>query len=195
MSVTRIFQSRDIFFTLSPRASVSLRLLCPRLIYLSPSANSVLFIRMNSILASLNRQFVSLDKRSRELLDKIDDAQLFVRVADTGSLSGASVGEYVLRSAAMVEKTFGGITTRLWDDPFEWTLPEKLSDKAAVVNYLDEVEATRKRGFAFFASDDDLSRQIPAPEKLTPIIDILLDALVKASHYQGRAAAIVLARM
>ena len=38
-----------------------------------------------------------------------------------------SCGEYILRSAAAVEQTFGGITTRLWDDPFEWTLPEALS--------------------------------------------------------------------
>lgn len=145
---------------------------------------------MDAIVAGFDRAFVEIDRRSRELLERTDDPQLFVRVADTGSLSGASVGEYILRSAAMVEKTFGGITTRLWDDPFEWTLPEKLSDKAAVLNYLDEVEATRAKGFLYFTSDDDLSRQIPAPEKLTPIIDVLLDTLMKASHYQGRAFAI-----
>lgn len=145
---------------------------------------------MDKIVAGFDRAFVELDKRSRELLDKIDDAQLFVRLTDTGSLSRPSVGEYTVRCAALVEKTFGGITTRLWDDPFEWTLPEKLSDKAAVLNYLDEVEATRARGFALFTSDDDLRREIPAPEKLKPIIDVLLDALVKASHYQGRAFAV-----
>lgn len=147
-------------------------------------------IFMDAIVAGFDRAFVEIDRRSRELLERTDDAQLFVRVADKGTLSGASVGEYILRSAAMVEKTFGGITTRLWDDPFEWTLPEKLSDKAAVLNYLDEVEATRAKGFAFFTSDDDLRREIPAPEKLTPIIDILLDTIVKASQYQGRALAI-----
>src|SRR3712207_7579473 len=37
-----------------------------------------------------------------------------------------SCGEHVLRSAAAVEQTFGGITVNLWDDPFEWTLPESL---------------------------------------------------------------------
>jgi len=145
---------------------------------------------MDAIVAGFDRAFVKIDRRSRELLERTDDTQLFARVADTGSLSGASVGEYILRSAAMVEKAFGGITTRLWDDPFEWTLPEKLSDKAAVLNYLDEVETTRAKGFAFFGSDDDLRRQIPAPEKLTPIIDILLDTLVRSSQYQGRALAV-----
>lgn len=145
---------------------------------------------MDAIVAGLDRAFVEIDKRSRELLDRIDDAQLFVRVGDTGSLTGASVGEYTLRSAAMVEKAFGGITTRLWDDPFEWTLPENLSDKAAILNYLDEVDATRTRGFDFFTSDDDLRREIPAPDRLTPIVDILLDSLKQAAHYQGRAFAV-----
>ena len=101
-----------------------------------------------------------------------------------------SCGEYILRSAAMVEKTFGGVTTRLWDDPFEWTLPEKLSDRGSVLNYLDEVEATRKKGFAFFNSDDDLKREIPAPEKLRAIFDILLETAALADHFQGRAFAI-----
>ena len=29
-------------------------------------------------------------------------------------------------SAGTIEQTFGGITANLWDDPFEWTLPETL---------------------------------------------------------------------
>ncbi len=87
----------------------------------------------------------------------------------------------------MVERAFNGITTRLWDDPFEWTLPEKLADKTGVAAYLDDVETTRKKGFAFIASDAELIREIPAPERLTPLIEILLDALGRASHYQGRA--------
>ena len=89
----------------------------------------------------------------------------------------------------MVEKTFGGITTRLWDDPFEWTLPEKLNDIVSVLAYLDEVEATRKNGFAFFNSDDDLKREIPAPKKLRTIFDILLETVGFAEHFQGRAFA------
>ena len=101
-----------------------------------------------------------------------------------------SCGEYLLRSAATVEQTFDGLTTRLWDDPFEWTLPEKLSTRAAVLEYLDEVDATRKRGFGFFKSDDDLKREIPAPEEFRTLADILVDTLVRASHLEGRACAI-----
>jgi len=101
-----------------------------------------------------------------------------------------SCGEYILRSAGAVEQTFGGITTRLWDDPFEWTLPEELSTVEKFTEYLAEVEETRKKGFAFFNSDEDLLRELPAPEKLKSIFEILLDALARAEHFQGRAFAV-----
>ncbi|MEP6788078.1 MAG: hypothetical protein ABJB40_06590 [Acidobacteriota bacterium] len=146
---------------------------------------------MDPILSAFDREFVLLDKRSRELLAIITDDKLFVKPRDiANSMAMFSCGEYILRSAAMVEKTFGGITTRLWDDPFEWTLPEKLSDKESILVYLAEVEETRAKGFGFFTSDADLRREMPAPEKLTPIIEILLDTLAKATHYQGRAFAV-----
>ncbi len=101
-----------------------------------------------------------------------------------------SIGEYLLRSAASVEQTFGGITTRLWDDPFEWTLPEKLSTTALVFEYLKEVEATRQKGFAFFTGDADLASRIPAPETLMSIGEILLTTVARAEHFQGRAFAL-----
>jgi hypothetical protein len=146
---------------------------------------------MGPILSAFDRQFELIDSRSRELLAKIGNDQLFLKPrvhADQPAIF--SCGEYLLRSAAMVEKTFGGITTRLWDDPFEWTLPEKLGTTLAVLQYLDEVEATRRNGFSFFASDADLTREMPAPDKLRTIHDILLDTLVTASHFQGRAFAV-----
>lgn len=96
----------------------------------------------------------------------------------------------MLRSAGAVEQTFDGLTTRLWDDPFEWTLPEKLSTKAAILQYLDEVEATRQKGFSFFTSDADLTKEIPSPERLRTLAEILHDTLSRASHLQGRAFAI-----
>lgn len=146
---------------------------------------------MDTMLASFDNSFRLLDARSRELLSKLTDAQLFERPREiANSIVPFSCGEYLLRSAAMVEKTFGGITTRLWDDPFEWTLPEKLADKTRIIQYLDEVNATRKKGFAFFTSDDDLRRQMPAPEKLRSVFEILLETLAQAEHFQGRAFAV-----
>ena len=146
---------------------------------------------MDFSLSAFDRRFALIDAHSRELVSKLSDETLYARPCETRlEMAPFSCGEYILRSAAMVEKTFGGITTRLWDDPFEWTLPEKLNDTLSVLNYLDEVEATRKNGFAFFNSDDDLKREIPAPEKLRTIFDILLETIGLAEHFQGRAFAI-----
>ena len=146
---------------------------------------------MGPILKALNEEFVTVNRRSRELLALLDQDQLFRRPdGSPTSMTPFSCGEYLLRSAGRVEMTFGGITTRLWDDPFEWTLPEKLSTHLAILQYLDEVETTRLKGFSFFTSDNDLGREIPAPEKMRPLADILIDTVSQASHLQGRAFAI-----
>lgn len=143
------------------------------------------------MLASFDKAFRSLDILSRELLSKCEEVNLFRKPRQIeNSMAMFSCAEYILRSAAMVEMTFGGITTRLWDDPFEWTLPEKLSNKAAIDQYLDEVESTRVKGFEFLTSDDDLKRRMPAPEKLMSVHEILLETIAKAEHYQGRAFAV-----
>src|SRR4029453_18276189 len=74
-----------------------------------------------------------------------------------------SIGESILRSAAVVEQAFGGLTSNLWDDPFEWTLPETLTTRERILEYLCEVDATRKRAFSSFASHAELTRHIAAP--------------------------------
>jgi hypothetical protein len=146
---------------------------------------------MKTILSSLDREFAALDGRARKLLNLIPDDLIFARPREIpNSMAMFSCGEYILRSAAMVEKTFGGITTRLWDDPFEWTLPEELSGRHDINRYLDEVEQTRTLGFDFFASDSDLAREIPAPREMLPLIDVLIETIARAEHYQGRAFAV-----
>lgn len=146
---------------------------------------------MDPILAAFDEEFTRLDRRSRSLLSLLDADTLYARPREiAGTIEPFSCGEFIARSAAAVERTFGGITTRLWDDPYEWTLPEKLSDTPALFSYLDEVEATRRRGFGFFGSDADLSRQIPAPEHMRTLAEIMIEAIALASHYQGRAFAL-----
>jgi len=142
---------------------------------------------MDVVLSALDREFVSLDALSRELLQKLTNQQLFFKPSERPMFS---CGEYLIRSAAVVEKTFDGITTRLWDDPFEWTLPEKLADRASILQYFDEVEITRRKGFDYFTSDEELLREMPAPEQLRRIIEILLETLTHAAHFQGRAFAV-----
>jgi len=129
--------------------------------------------------------------RSGELLNFISDDKLFWRPRELKqTYQMFSCGEYLLRSAGAIEQTFGGITTRLWDDPFEWTLPEELSTTALMAEYLSEVEITRQRGFSLFKTDEDLRREMPAPEKLKSIFEILLGAIVRAENFQGRAFAV-----
>ncbi len=146
---------------------------------------------MRSMITAIETSFLKLDRLSRELLAKLEPDEIFLRPRHLeNTMAMFSCGEYILRSAAMVEKNLGGITTRLWDDPFEWTLPETLNNCEGILGYLDDVESIRKKGFSYFTADADLLRQIPAPDKLSTIIDILLVALTQASHFQGRAYAI-----
>ncbi len=101
-----------------------------------------------------------------------------------------STGENILRGAAAVEQTFGGITANLWDDPFEWTLPENLSTTERLIEYLEEVEATRQRAFVRFVQDTDLLKEVLVPAGNTrPLVDLLAETLVKAADYHGRAVA------
>jgi hypothetical protein len=146
---------------------------------------------MKTLIESFERQFLLIDARAREIINKTPDEKLYWQPRRREALFPVnSCGEYILRSAGAIEQTFGGITTRLWDDPFEWTLPEELSTGDLILNYLNEVEETRKRGFSLFRTDEDLQRRIPAPEKLKTIFALLLETIARAENFQGRAVAV-----
>jgi hypothetical protein len=143
-----------------------------------------------TIIENFDVEFAGLHKRSCRLIESTPAELLYhAACASTPALAAAqSVGEYVLRSAGVVEQTFGGITSNLWDDPFEWTLPETLSTRRRVIEYLGEVEETRQRAFASFRTDGDLLKKVATPsDNMRPIISLLLDTLVRAQSYQGRA--------
>ncbi len=136
-------------------------------------------------------QFFRLHERSVLLTKMIPDEKLYWtpdEVADY--VSRFSCGEFILRSAGTIEQAFGGLTRKLWDDPIEWTLPEALSTPDSVLEYLEEVEKTRRSGFEFFQSDADLHRELPAPIQVKPISQILLEVLSRAENFQGRAFAV-----
>lgn len=146
---------------------------------------------MKTFIDSFDRQFLQINLRSSELVRKIPHDKLYWQPRETDALFPVnSCGEYVLRSAAAVEQTFGGLTVKLWDDPFEWTLPEQLSSGDLILEYLAEVEETRRRGFTLFLRDKDLRRELPAPEKLKTIFALLLETIHRAEHFQGRAFAV-----
>src|SRR5260370_13650860 len=116
---------------------------------------------MDKFIEGLDLQFTRLHRDAHQLIDAIAPELLYHQPhGKSNSLPLHSCGEHILRSAAVVEQTFGGITTNLWDDPFEWTLPETLPTPDKVAGYLDEVDATRKRGFLLFKGDEDLLKEI-----------------------------------
>jgi hypothetical protein len=146
---------------------------------------------MNKLISSLDEQFGRLHARSTALIEVVPNEKLYWQPRQSsGAFPVYSCGEHLLRSAASVEQTFGGITTNLWDDPFEWTLPESLQTPASVSEYLKEVEATRQRGFALFRSDEDLMKEFAAPSgEMRILFALLVETLDRAAHHQGRAFA------
>jgi hypothetical protein len=146
---------------------------------------------MKSFIKEFDRRFSALHQRSCEIIDKTPPEKIYWQPREIRKdFPFNSCGEYILRSAGKVEQTFGGLTVKLWDDPFEWTLPEALSTNELILNYLSEVEETRRRGFALFQSDSDLQKQIPAPEKLKTIFSLLVETFGVAENFQGRAIAV-----
>ena len=128
-------------------------------------------------------------KTDREIVQHIDSefASLIRSLKDLAR-SVPSDYHHILRSAGAIEQMCGGLTANLWDDPFEWTLPETLSNADRVVEYLSEVDLARQR--AFNSIDDAALTKIiavPAGESKL-LIGLLLETLVKASEFRGRAA-------
>lgn len=144
------------------------------------------------LVESVEREFALLDARTRDLLQKIPGAMLY-QTANLPDLT-TSFGEIILKSARTVEQTCGGLNANLWDDPFEWTLPEALSTPTLVSEYLDEVAQTREAFFARLKADEDLKKLIVLPGGGTqPLIQLLLETLRRASGNLERAAVILAA--
>src|ERR1700682_16861 len=132
------------------------------------------------VIGSLEGEFARLHSRYCSLIRTTPEADIYRHSRPSEGLPLSSVGEDVLRGAAAVEQTFGGLTANLWDDPFEWTLPENLSTRVRIIEYLEEVEATRRRAFVSFARDADLLKEIMGPAAETRLlIDLLTETLVK----------------
>lgn len=153
--------------------------------------NQRLIDSMNKLTSSMDALFTGLHLRSRALVRLIGGEKLYRLPPKTeGVFPLRSCGEHILRGAAVIEQTFGGITANLWDDPFEWTLPETLTTPERVEEYLLEVEATRQRGFALVKNDSDLLKEIAMPSgEMQTLFALLVETLMRAAHHQGRAYA------
>lgn len=132
----------------------------------------------------LEHEFVRLIENLKQLVNSVTPDLLYRRPPNV------TIGENLLRSAAAMEQTFGGLTANLWDDPFEWTLPETLSTPELINEYLSEVNDARRRAFKSIVGDRDLSKYISGPSgEPQQLFVLLIETLIKASDYHGRAVA------
>jgi hypothetical protein len=134
---------------------------------------------------NLDKQFAEIHKISCDFIANLPAELLYTRPAEASFHD--TCGEQILRCGAVIEQSFGGLTANLWDDPFEWTLPETLNTRAKVLEYLSEVEDLRSRAFLAFKDDADLSKEIMTPAGGQQILAFLLDTLKRARHHQQRA--------
>jgi hypothetical protein len=142
---------------------------------------------MDPLLESLRRQFeIAVDELYRLVYDAAPGS-LFRRPAE----QSVSPGFCLIRSAAAIERACGGLSTRLWDDPFEWTLPEQFLREGALEIYLSDVRRAVETTFAMMPTDNALARVLPAPRELRTVFDVLLDALIESAQWRGRAALIL----
>jgi hypothetical protein len=137
------------------------------------------------IVSNLDQQFAALLNSLKDLASSVPAALLY------RNPPAVSTGENILRSAAAIEQTCGGLTSNLWDDPFEWTLPETLSNGDLIVDYLSEVDRLRHRAFNSITDDSALTRYVSTPAGERPLIDLLLETLLRSSDHRGRAVATV----
>jgi hypothetical protein len=132
----------------------------------------------------LDREFTSLIDSLRTLTKSVPAELMYRRPPSV------TIGENILKSAGVVEQTFGGLTTNLWDDPFEWTLPETLSTPEHILEYLSEVEITKGRAFASFVDDETLLKYIGVPSgNPCRLLELLIQTLIGAANSRGQAVA------
>jgi hypothetical protein len=135
------------------------------------------------LLDYLDREFSRLVSDLKKLVSSVSPDLLYRPLP-----GNVTIGESLLRSAAALEQTFGGLTANLWDDPFEWTLPETLTTTDRLLQYLSEVDAVRQRAIDSIAFDEDLSKYVSVPSgEEQPLFALLLETLVKATEHYGRA--------
>src|ERR1041385_8594930 len=129
---------------------------------------------MHDLITWFDQEFNRLESDWHESIERLEASTLYSE--DRQQLSPAA--EQILRSARIVEQVSGGITANLWDDPFEWTLPETLRTKDKLVAYVEEAGDARARAFRLIRADGDLLKIVMAPSGPTQLMSLLLDALV-----------------
>ena len=127
----------------------------------------------------------------REVVQHLDQAFANLIVSLKDLAESVTRDQHILRSAAVIEQMCGGLLSNLWDDPFEWTLPETLSNPERIIEYLSEVDLARQHAFNSIRDDGALTKFISTPAGERQLVSLLLETLIKASDYRGRAVATI----
>ena len=138
------------------------------------------------IVNHLDWQFAGLIDGLKQLVTSVPPSLLYQ------TPPAASIGENILRSAAAVEQTCGGLMANLWDDPFEWTLPETLSSPDLIIEYLSEVDQARQLAFNAILDDSALTKYIAVPSgEPRSLVSVLFETLDAARDYRVKAEAAI----
>lgn len=146
---------------------------------------------MRELAATLESEFEKLSNRWISILENAE-ALSDEPVGRGQDLRNAAVHE-VVRSASKVEQAFGGINSQLWDDPFEWTLPEVMNSFERIREYLDEADRARGTGMLRIKDDSDLLKIIVTPWGSGSLGSLLVSTLTEAVRFASRAEATILA--
>ena len=102
-----------------------------------------------------------------------------------------SCGELMSHIGGIVEYAFNGVTSNLWEEPFEWITREVLPTRSHIAAYLEDVAKVRRMAFSGF-SDDDMPKRIYFPNSAsTTLGEILVKTLSHAAHHRGQVYAYV----
>jgi uncharacterized damage-inducible protein DinB len=127
-----------------------------------------------------------------EILDLIPEDKLYLKPFESPNFIRIySCGELISHIGGIVEYAFNGITSNLWEEPFEWITREALPTRSHIAAYLEEVAQVRRMAFTAF-SDGDLPKKIYFPNaRGTTLAEILTRTLSHASHHRGQVYAYV----
>ena len=140
--------------------------------------------------AVIGGEFERIHQNLIEVLAIIPEDKLYWKpFASQNFIRIYSCGELISHIGGIVEYAFNGITSNLWEEPFEWITREVLPTRTHIAAYLDEVAVVRRMAFTDF-SDEDLPKLIYFPNAAsTTLGEILVKTLSHASHHRGQVYA------
>lgn len=138
----------------------------------------------------IGRELERIHQNLIQILDIIPEDKLYLKPFESANFIRVySCGELISHIGGIVEYAFNGITSNLWEEPFEWITREVLPTRSHIAAYLEEVARVRRMAFSSF-TDEDLPKKIYFPNATgTTLGEILTKTLSHASHHRGQVYA------